>query len=99
MVKVVDTVNVHPKLFVKVITGVLAPNPVMVCPDTEPRLLAKVEMVCAGKAGEVLLIKITPLLFPQVGFVKDNVAVGLGLTVTTVVCVPTQPDAVVPVTV
>jgi hypothetical protein len=38
-------------------------------------------------------------LFPQVGFVNDKVADGFGLTVTCVVCVPTHPLAVVPVTV
>lgn len=40
LAKVADTVNVQPKLFVKVITGVPAPRPVTVCPETEPKLLA-----------------------------------------------------------
>ena len=74
IVKVADTVKVQPKLLVKVITGVPAPNPVTVCPAIAPKLLAKLEIVCAQH--DVLLINTIPLLFPQVGFVKDKVAEG-----------------------
>ena len=56
IVNVAETVNVQPKLFVKVITGVPAPRPVTVCPETEPKLLAKLEIVCAQQ--DVLFINI-----------------------------------------
>ena len=45
MVNVADTVNVHPKLLVNVITGVPAPKPVTVCPEIAPKLDANVEIV------------------------------------------------------
>ena len=55
-------------------------------------------MVCGGAAGDVLFITITPLLIPQVGFVNDNVAAGLGLITTAIVPVDIQPRVLVPVT-
>lgn len=55
-------------------------------------------MVCGGDAGDVLFITITPLLMPQVGFVKDKVAAGLGLITTATVAVDTHPRVLVPVT-
>jgi hypothetical protein len=97
IVNVVDTVNVHPELFVNVITGVPAPKPVTVCPDTEPILLAKLDIVCAQH--DVLFINTTPLLFPQVGFVKLNMAEGLGFATTVVVADLVHPFASVTFTV
>lgn len=96
IVNVAETVNVQPKLFVNVITGVPAPKPVTVCPEIEPRLLAKLEIVCAQQ--DVLFIIIIPLLFPQVGFVNDNVAEGFGLITTAIVPVDTHPSVLVPET-
>lgn len=98
LINVADTVNVHPKLFVKVITGVPAPKPVTVCPDTVPKLLAKLVTVCGGAPGEVFVITTTPLFKPQLGFVKLKVADGLGLVATVIVLVTTQPFASVTVT-
>ena len=98
IVNVGDIVNVHPKLFVNVINGVLAPKPVTVCPLTVPKLLGYVEIVWAGNAGDVLFIKITPLLNPQVGLVNETVAVGFGLMTTLTVPEETQPIVLVPVT-
>lgn len=80
LARVADTVNVHPKLLVNVITGVPAPKPVTVWPDTEPMLLAKDVTTCGGAPGDVFVITITPLVAPQVGFVKLNVADGIGFT-------------------
>lgn len=94
--KVVDTVNVHPKLLVNVITGVPAPSPVTVCPVIAPRLLAKLEMVCAQH--DVLFIKTIPLLNPQVGLVDVKIAKGLGFITTLTVPVVIQPTVLVPVT-
>ena len=56
------------------ITGVPAPSPVTVCPAIAPKLLAKLEIVCAGagKGEEVLLIVIIPFVLPQLGFVNDK---------------------------
>ena len=98
LVKVGEIVNVHPKLLVNVIIGELAASPVTVCPLTVPKLLVYVEIVWAGNAGEVLFIKITPLLNPQVGFVKVTVAVGFGLMTTLTVPEDTHPIVLVPVT-
>jgi hypothetical protein len=99
LASVADTVNVHPKLLVKVITGVPAPRPVTVCPDTEPKLLAKLVIVCGGLPGDVLFITITPLFAPQVGFVNDRVADGMGLTTTVFMVTEVHPpDATVCVT-
>ena len=70
---------------VNVITGVTAPNPVTVCPEIEPKLLAKLEIVCAGGGNgeDVLLIfMIPPVGFAQVGLVNVKVADGFGRTVT-----------------
>jgi hypothetical protein len=79
----VETVNVHPKLFVRVITGVLVVKPETVCPDKLPAELAKPVIVCPGP--EVFVTKIIPLFCPHVAFVKDNVAEGFGLTTTVVI--------------
>ena len=79
LLSVADTVNVHPKLLVNVITWVPAGNPVTVCPLTAPALLANDVMVCTPP--DVLVITITPLLLPQEGFVNVSVAEGLGLIV------------------
>ena len=79
LANVADTVNVHPKLFVNVITGVPAPKPVTVWPVTVPKLLEK-PTVCGGAIGDVLLITTTPFDAPQLGFVKLNVAEGIGFT-------------------
>ena len=87
--KVAETVNVHPKLLVSVITCVPAPRPVTVWPVTVPELLAKEVIVCPPL--EVLLIWIIPLLLPQVGLVKVRVAEGFGLTTTPIVEVLVQP--------
>ena len=89
IVNVAETVNVHPKLFVRVITGVPAPKPVTVCPEIAPKLLAKLDIVCAQH--DVLLINICPSLFPQFGFVKVKVAAGNGFAATVVVLVNIQP--------
>lgn len=94
---VAETVNVQPKLFVNVITGLPAPSAVTVCPLTVPALLPKLEIVWPPL--EVLFINITPLLEPQLGLVKLNVAAGLGLMLTVLVAVPVQPLTEVPITV
>jgi len=93
LANVAETVNVQPKLFVKVITGVPAPKPVTVCPDTEPKLLAK-ETVWGGAAGEVFVITTIPFVAPQFGFVKLSVADGIGLTTTVLVETLVQPPEV-----
>jgi hypothetical protein len=92
LVNVVETVNVQPKLFVKVITGVPAPKPVTVCPETEPILLAKLT-VCGGAAGDVFEITITPFVAPQFGFVNVKVPEGLGFVEIATVLVTTHPLA------
>ena len=94
---VADTVNVQPKLLVNVITGVPAPNPVTVCPETEPMLLAN-PTVCGGAAGDVFEITIIPLFAPQLGLVKLNVAEGLGFVETVTAFVTVHPLASVTVT-
>lgn len=85
------TVNVQPKLLVNVIKGELVPKPVTVLPETEPTLLVIKVVVCAGNAGDVFVIKTTPLFSPHVGLVNVKVAEGLGLATTFVVAVSVQP--------